>query len=147
MLALLDIALKVTVMFAAAGLVCAALRRKSAAIRHAIWTAALCGALLLPLLTLVVPAWRMALPETATALFRVDASAAPASAMVHRPAGAVAWHSPAIPWANLALLLWAAGAGLVLARAAAGMWFLRRLVSRGRRRLPGWCWFRVLPCP
>ena len=49
---------KGVVLLAIAGLVALVLRRCSAATRHLMWTSALIGLLILPLLSLVAPTWR-----------------------------------------------------------------------------------------
>ena len=58
--ALLVAALKATVLLSAAGLAAILLRRRSAAVRHAVWLAALAGALVLPVLATIGPTWRVA---------------------------------------------------------------------------------------
>src|SRR5687768_5290340 len=58
---LFDTALKGLVLIAAAGIAVYVLRKKSAAARHAAWTAAVVGHLALPVLTLLVPQWRIPL--------------------------------------------------------------------------------------
>jgi HEAT repeat protein/beta-lactamase regulating signal transducer with metallopeptidase domain len=54
-----DIMLKVTVVLGAAAVATMALARASAASRHLIWTLALIGALLLPVLSLALPRWQL----------------------------------------------------------------------------------------
>jgi HEAT repeat protein/beta-lactamase regulating signal transducer with metallopeptidase domain len=56
-----DIVVKATLMFAAAGAAAFVLRRGSAAVRHMIWTLALGGVLLLPVLSIALPRWQMKL--------------------------------------------------------------------------------------
>src|ERR1700722_7333999 len=58
LLVLADAALKSLVLLAAAALLAALLRKSSAAARHLIWSAAIAGTLLLPLLSFLLPAWR-----------------------------------------------------------------------------------------
>ncbi|MFQ5569318.1 MAG: HEAT repeat domain-containing protein [Rhodothermales bacterium] len=57
-----DVALKATIILGAACLVTALLRRASAATRHAIWSLALVGLLLLPALSALLPSWGVRLP-------------------------------------------------------------------------------------
>jgi beta-lactamase regulating signal transducer with metallopeptidase domain len=80
---LLDTAIKGTVLLLAAGLVTILLSRRSAAHRHAVWTAAMLGLLLLPFVSALVPgrAWRV-LPNltegtSAVATNTQDPSASP----------------------------------------------------------------------
>ncbi|MGH7591806.1 MAG: hypothetical protein ACREL2_10245, partial [Gemmatimonadales bacterium] len=54
----LGVALKVTIVLGAAGLVTALLRGASAAARHLVWSGALATALLIPLLSLSLP-WKL----------------------------------------------------------------------------------------
>lgn len=56
---LLDSALKGILLVAAAAITAYALRNRSAAARHAAWTAAVVGHLALPAITLLAPAWRL----------------------------------------------------------------------------------------
>jgi beta-lactamase regulating signal transducer with metallopeptidase domain/HEAT repeat protein len=58
-------AVKVTLLLLLTGVAAFVLRKRSAAARHALWCAALVGALLLPVLTLAVPEWKLpVLPAT-----------------------------------------------------------------------------------
>ncbi len=56
---LIDASLKGALLLAIAGLVTTALRRRSAAIRHIIWSAALTGCLFLPVLSAILPTWHV----------------------------------------------------------------------------------------
>ncbi len=53
-----DIVVKATLLFAAAAAAAFALRRRSAAVRHMIWTLALAGVLVLPILSVALPKWQ-----------------------------------------------------------------------------------------
>ena len=71
--------LRVTVFLVAAGLLSLALRRRTAAVRHLVWTSALAGALAIPFLSGALPRWRIPvwadlIPAQGAALFRVDAA-------------------------------------------------------------------------
>ena len=72
---LADAGAKGMVILMVAGLAILALRRGSAAARHVIWSAALIGLLLLPVVSTVLPGWHMQLP----ACFRHAASPAAAA--------------------------------------------------------------------
>jgi HEAT repeat protein/beta-lactamase regulating signal transducer with metallopeptidase domain len=54
---------KATILFATAGVLSILLRRRSAAVRHLVWTLALISALLLPLLSIALPRWQVGLFE------------------------------------------------------------------------------------
>ena len=59
---LADVALKGAVLLALAGLATAALWRASAAVRHLVWSLTMAGLLALPLLSALLPQWRV-LPQ------------------------------------------------------------------------------------
>jgi len=56
---LLHVSAKATLVLVTAAVVCLALRRASAALRHLVWTLAIVCVLCLPLLSMVLPAWRV----------------------------------------------------------------------------------------
>lgn len=56
---LFDSALKATVILAIAGLATALLARKSAALRHLVWTGSVVGSLLIPFATVLLPSWTL----------------------------------------------------------------------------------------
>jgi bla regulator protein blaR1 len=56
---LADAIVKTTVLLATAGLTSFILRRRSAAMRHVVWTLALLGALALPVLSIALPRWQL----------------------------------------------------------------------------------------
>src|SRR5688500_10053605 len=70
---LADAALKGAVLLAVAAVAAVALRRASAAARHLLWSLALTAVLLVPVLSAVLPGWRV-LPR-----WRVDATEGPAA--------------------------------------------------------------------
>src|SRR4051794_13643886 len=78
--ALVDLTLKSTLVLAIAWLAALALRRRSAAARHIVWTAASAALLALPLLSLSLPAWHhpladVILPAGNAVTFRTTATA------------------------------------------------------------------------
>ena len=138
--------LRVTVFLVAAGLFSLALRRRTAAVRHLVWTAALAGALAIPFLSgalprWTIPVWADLVPAQGVALFRVDAareaptatqrltvpvSSAPLSA---KPASGVT----ARDWSSAILVIWCLGALAVLLQTLLGSVAVIRLK---RRALP-----------
>ena len=107
-LPLLGLVVKGTLLLLAAWGLCLMLCRASAAVRHLVWTAALGGALLLPLLSLSLPRWNVSyaqVPFSSAALFPVNALAAPPSnaafpkftAQVPQDAGHVSSAAPLLP--------------------------------------------------
>ena len=54
-----DAAVKAAFLLFAAGVIAMCLQRRSAAVRHLVWSAGLCGALLMPLFSMLLPAWRV----------------------------------------------------------------------------------------
>ena len=61
--------IKSAIVLAIAGCVASLLKRQSAAVRHAIWTAGLLGALAIPLCTLTLPSWQARVAGPALSLF------------------------------------------------------------------------------
>ncbi|HYH83067.1 MAG TPA: M56 family metallopeptidase [Longimicrobium sp.] len=113
---------KSTLLLAAAAAGAHAMRRGSAAARHLVWALALGALVALPSLALVLPRWK------------------PTALAVLRPAGGGAeWAVPAASaapqWsiAGVLVAVWAAGAVVVLARLARGLWAVRRLAHTARR--------------
>src|SRR5215472_1047918 len=110
-------ALKSTVVLGLAWAVTALLRRRSAAARHLVWTAALASVLALPFLSVGLPELRVpinlpALTFQATATAGTDAEATLRSSVLPaigqaKSVQSAAWH---VDWALWAVLLWAAGA-------------------------------------
>jgi TonB family protein len=131
---------KATIVLGAALLFTGVFRRRSAAFRHSIWAAAILGTLALPLLTLIMPAWRSAALGNAAAVFEprhttiMDGSGDAAPAMAVNAILA----SPAIgKWSLWVLLLWAVGAFAFLIRIALGFAGLRRLFRQSNSLAQG----------
>lgn len=133
-------AVKATVVLAVACILAFALRRCSAATRHLVWAMALAWVLAVPLLSLILPRWHIALPDlpnVSDAAGPGVAAAAPAAPRLP-PRGdaqvsagtAVEAPSRAYP---IALLAWAAGLLVLLVRLGTGVGRLRWLTSRARR--------------
>jgi beta-lactamase regulating signal transducer with metallopeptidase domain len=135
---LVEMTLKGTIVLVAAFAVSTALRRASAAVRHLVWTTALGAVLVLPLLSLTLPVWRVALPQAATVVTAPGPAGNPALAFPSQPPQnrATAPLSPAeaapelATWPAWTLLVWTVGFAFVLARLALGTarvdWMARR---------------------
>jgi len=124
--AIVGATLKSTVLLGGAWLIAFLLRRRSAATRHLVWTAAAAAVLALPFLSLSLPALPL---HASTALvnpglvFRVfgiagaDADVAPQTASAAgtpaRPGGNAPWRPDAQRWL---IWIWAAGAAVALAQ-------------------------------
>jgi beta-lactamase regulating signal transducer with metallopeptidase domain len=160
---LIDTAIKGTLLIAAAAIVSRMLRDRSAAARHAAWTAAVVGHLALPILTLTVPQWRIPflpappwLDSRPVAVPVINAgtttqTSTSTNGSVEAPAAEVRSASPdvapvtpkaeaqssvpAIEWPAISLLglLWTLGITLVLLRLAVGTWKVGRLAKHGDR--------------
>ncbi|MDX1547456.1 MAG: M56 family metallopeptidase [Rhodothermales bacterium] len=76
---LLDLTLKGVLLLAFAGIVAALLRRAPASARHLAWSLALCGILLLPLFSAVLPGWHLAALTEIPYLDRVSSALDPPS--------------------------------------------------------------------
>src|SRR5688500_5218509 len=153
---LADTALKGLVLIAAAAIATYVLRKKSAAARHAVWTAAVIGHLALPVLSVLVPQWRIPLMPAPVWLATPDVSqtsTGPASTPVQNvststpapaatentiPASASApvhtsttADTDAIRWPTISILgmLWILGSVLVLLRLAVGTFQVGRLAK------------------
>ena len=148
-LPLLDAIAKATIILGVAGLTTVLLRRASAASRHLVWTAALLAALVLPVLSMALPRWQMAvvtLPSVAspsadgentecrgTRDGRCDAGKGDRDARGAGRSARRARHGRTVPgaaggpfvatisWPAALLLVWAAGAALVLGRLFLGL--------------------------
>ena len=159
---LADTALKGLVLIAAAAIAAYALRKKSAAARHAVWTAAVLGHLALPILTLLVPQWRIPLlpapawlaasqvsqpsPEPATDAVPTATITTPSNTVtdgdITAPTAVTQTASESTPVAAPATttsastiigILWILGTALVLLRLAVGTWQVGRLAKHGDR--------------
>jgi beta-lactamase regulating signal transducer with metallopeptidase domain len=160
----IELTLKGIMILAAAGLLSVGLRNASAASRHAVWSLALGALLLLPGLTWALPAWRVAIlpappaPVTANMSLNTETSAAVAEGLPSTlPSQAAIWEivaprfedasaplavaAPAWPFnaAQITLMIWAAGATLVLARLLLGTLRMRR-ITRNAERLIDYQW-------
>jgi TonB family protein len=139
--------LRVTVFLLAAGLLSLALRHRTAAVRHLVWTSALAGALAIPFLSgalprWTIPVWADLVPAQGAALFRVDAArevqaaARPLTAAVVSPTPAStkpASRTTARDWRPAVIVIWWMGALAVLVQTLLGTVAVIRLK---RRALP-----------
>lgn len=156
---LLDAALKGSVLILAAALVAYFLREKSAAARHAAWTAAVIGHLAIPVFAFLVPHWQLPLlsrpswmetrvADVAPITRSIDVvtpqpqTAAPAPVVKTTGTTNPAPTAPAVitpvatgKWTSLSVVavLWIAGAAIVLLRLAVGTWKVGRLATKGDR--------------
>ncbi|HLJ50355.1 MAG TPA: M56 family metallopeptidase [Bryobacteraceae bacterium] len=103
--------LKATVILGVASALTTLFRNTSAAVRHLIWTLAVCGVLALPVMSLVAPKWQV-LPDSQVTRVAPVPSSAPAATMIRTPTTTrrhMTWH-----WS----WVWYAGMG------ASGAWLL-----------------------
>lgn len=159
--AVADLALKGTVVLAAAAVATLMLRRAAASARHMAWTLAFGGLLALPVLGLAVPRWRLPiLPahpaqtapapaaeparpvrlETTEAIVRTASTRAPARSAPESPAAVPAIGAGNGTWnavRGLAVLAWIIGAALALIRLATSVTRVRREGRTARRLTEG----------
>ena len=153
-LPLADAVLKATVLFAGGAVASVLLRKRSAAVRHLVWTLALFSALALPLLSLALPRWQLPVvtiaspaPEPAAAV-TIDGprpathAVAPALSRRAQPASPSALASsptvtvsvlPDISWQVLVLGVWVLGMLAIAGRVAAGLLAVQWLSRRTER--------------
>ena len=120
---LILLTIKASVLLLAAILCLGFLRRATASTRHVICVLTMCGVVLLPLLMLTMPSWRVGAD-----LFRlVEISSAQGRG------SSVGGAAMASRWESAVVLLWLAGMAICFLRAAAGWLLVRR---EQRRSLP-----------
>jgi TonB family protein len=139
---LAGVAFKSTVVFGAAWGTAFLLRRRSAAVRHLVWTAAAAAVLVLPLLSGFLPALRVTAPEAlaqwdtglvfrSAATGRVQPETGTAPGVPHAAApGATAPWRPSVPL--ILATAWCLGTTILLVQMLAAYAAMRRI----RRRLP-----------
>ncbi|HEX5102590.1 MAG TPA: hypothetical protein VFV87_02185, partial [Pirellulaceae bacterium] len=97
---LVDAGLKGLVLLAAIALVALAMRRASAARRHLVWTLAVIGLLVLPVLSAALPAWRVTMlpawlaesaAESRVPVLNTKVEPAPAQRAIAEAPPAVEW--------------------------------------------------------
>jgi len=158
---LIDASLKGSILILAAALVAYFLREKSAAARHAAWTAAVIGHLAIPGFALLLPHWKLPLltkpswmetrvsdvapitgsiiqatpPATPQPLWPTPIGTTTETTAPAQPAATVATPGAARKWSSLSVVavLWIAGAAIVLLRLAVGTWKVGRLAKKGDR--------------
>ena len=110
---LLDSMVKSLALLLLAGLLVLIMRRASASLRHLVWVLAMGGMLVLPFLSVVLPAWQILLPSHA------QLTPAVASTM------SIAPQHP-MPWSLIVVVLWGSGAILLIVQLLLDLVRLRR---------------------
>jgi TonB family protein len=132
-------ALKSTVVLGLAWVATVLLRRRSAAARHLVWTAALAAVLALPFLSVGLPELRVPVNLPALTFQTTTTASANAEATLRssvlpavseaKPQGAK-WH---VDWALWAMLLWATGATIALGQMIVAAAAMARARAKARR--------------
>ncbi len=119
---LVDTTMKSFVIFAVAGLSAFCLRRKSAAVRGFVWSMAIVGCLIVPLLSFVLPKWELSIlpvetpvPIAQSQLSPKPISSIPITSTQPQPNSVTGQSNPltALHWTDWMVIAWA-GAGLFL---------------------------------
>jgi TonB family protein len=115
---------KVTLVLSIGWLVCATLRRRSAALRHQVCVAAIVAALAVPMLASLLPSWHSSTLGLAVARWGIDRT--PQTGLGSRAipsvvVDAVSGHMLAQSWPAILFGIWAVGCLLLLLRVSAGM--------------------------
>lgn len=121
------IALKTSILFALALLLTTALRRQSAALRHLILTVAMAAALVLPVLSIGLPALRIPAPIPAFAFATTVTANSPLGTIRNAATAPISF-----PWQQALLLLWIAGGAIGIFRILAALLSL----AHARRQSP-----------
>lgn len=141
---LVELAIKSTLVLAAAWLAAAMLRRQSAAVRHLVWTAAFAALLAMPFLSASLPALRFTVSESLLPADRLVVTNAPTSPDIPAAAAARSQTGAPLPgrraprgpdWPLILMLGWAAGTAAGLARMALA-WLAVRRIRRSARAFP-----------
>jgi beta-lactamase regulating signal transducer with metallopeptidase domain len=128
---MISIMIKSAIVLAVAACIASVLRRQSAALRHAIWTAGLIGALVVPLCSITLPGWQNGVVGWAESFFQartgetspsasnaaVPTESAPASTSITSPASpSLTATEPVRSWnlSQIALAMWIGGAAIGL---------------------------------
>jgi HEAT repeat protein/beta-lactamase regulating signal transducer with metallopeptidase domain len=159
-LPLADAVVKASLLLGAAALMSLILRRASAALRHLVWTLALCSALFLPVVSLMLPKWQLRLVTIASPAPVETTVAAPAAepaaaALAEAPRLGRAGHTaadtavaadvsraawlPRFSWQSALIGLWLLGAVAILGRIAVGLAAVR-FVSRRTQPITDAAW-------
>jgi beta-lactamase regulating signal transducer with metallopeptidase domain len=131
---LLENSAKATLLFAAAWAVAFALRKRSAAVRHQMWVAAVAASLVLPVVAPIVPAWHS--HTLSVAVERLTGTCPSAGSVPSSPSlvvNVVPAVTDATIWPGALLLVWVAGSTLALIRFAAGCAHMARVRARSKR--------------
>ncbi len=137
----LGVLVKTTAALLLAWLVTLAMRRASAAARHAVWAAGILAALSMPALVVWLPTWRTPAVHVQAVLREPAPVLVAGSAVVRRetqsvptlslpPISTDTQPSRSIPWAALGFTAWALGSMLLLTRLALALWRVRAISAQ-----------------
>jgi TonB family protein len=134
-------AAKATILLTVAWMVAIALQNRSAALRHRVWAVGILSSLALPVMTMVLPAWRSAALVGASAASSTHTTGMMAN-LENLPAMIVN-ASAASPvsgrWAGVVVIIWMIGFFVVALRLGAGLARLARMSRQATPRLrEGW---------
>lgn len=147
---LLDSAIKGSFVILLAAVITWMMRRGSAAARHSVWSAAVAAQLLIPVLGLLLPTWRVAIvdrPSWVAPTSSIDESVAPKASDTGIPVStrtpevgdfpsspsAATEQSASLSPMAIAATIWLLGAIIILLRLAIGTAMVSRMAARGER--------------
>src|SRR5215475_921945 len=137
--AIVEMAIKSSVIIVVAAAVAGLMRRASAASRHFVWTLAVVGLLMLPAAVAVLPSWnipiRREMPSTSVvqpaASIAIESGARPATnALPRNDAARQSIAAVALSLGAILATAYVAGVALLLARLVVELWRTRRILSR-----------------
>jgi beta-lactamase regulating signal transducer with metallopeptidase domain len=126
-----------TIITALGLLVCAALRRKPAALRHMILAASLAAAATAPVLEIMLPNWELPVLSSSAQVTEAGSAFSDVDAQARAAVATEIQQAPALSWTAAFVAMWAIGFTVVMGGLLAGLARLVALTRRCRRVASG----------